>query len=48
MKHRLALACVYFVPLALIAVGCWLIYPPAAFICSGLILLIDLYRKGTP
>ncbi len=43
MLARLALT---LVPLALIAVGCWMMYPPAAFVALGLLLYIDPKRGG--
>ena len=41
MIARLALA---LAPLALIGVGCWMMYPPAAFVAVGCIAWIEVRR----
>lgn len=41
MIVRLALT---LVPLTLIAVGCWMMYPPAAFVVVGSISWLEIRR----
>lgn len=44
MKSKLLFA-LPLLAVALIAYGVYLIYPPAAFIVVGVLVLLDLYRK---
>ena len=44
--RKLREALVVVVPLALLAVGAWMIYRPAAPLLLGALLWLDLYTKG--
>ncbi len=47
LLRLLILAGLPLIASALIAAGVYLIYPPAALIVAGVLILLDLHRKDT-
>lgn len=46
MKEKIINVLIISVPLTLIGVGVWLVYPPAALISVGLLIWIDISKRG--